>query len=157
MPLVPGNNRDSKESYFIKMLMDVSSRSTCIRRSVGAIITDERGRILSTGYNGPPAGFNHCTDVPCAGSNDQKGDTSRCLAVHAEQNALLQCWRLDLAHTIYVSCCPCFVCAKMILNTSIRRVIVPQDYADAEGARILTQMIVLYKYDYATAQIQLVR
>lgn len=153
------NNRDSKETYFIKMLVDVSARSTCVRRSVGAIITDEKGRILSTGYNGPPAGFPHCTElIPCLGAQDKKGDTSRCMAVHAEQNALLQCWRLDLAHTIYVSCCPCFICAKMILNVpSIRRVIVPQDYADVDGAAILTSMYILYKYDYATTQISLVR
>lgn len=150
--------RDSKETYFVKMLVDVAARSTCVRRSVGAIITDERGRILSTGYNGPPSGFQHCIqDMPCPGAYDRHGDTSRCMAIHAEQNAMLQCWRLDLAHTIYVSCCPCFVCAKMILNTGIRRVIVLEDYADSEGAKILSQMIILYKYDYTTAQIKLVR
>src|SRR5258708_3001642 len=104
--------RLSRDDYFLEMLHLVANRSTCARRAVGTIITDDRGHILATGYNGVPRGFTHCTDSPCLGVNDPKGDTGRCMAIHAEINALLQCSRLDLAHALYVSASPCFACAK---------------------------------------------
>jgi dCMP deaminase len=145
--------RDSKDTYFVKMLEDVCSRSTCVRRSVGAILTDARGRILSSGYNGPPSGFEHCVqEHPCPGARDVSGDTRRCLAVHAEQNCLLQCWRLDLASTLYVTCTPCFTCAKMILQTDISRVVVTSAYADDGGVTLLVQKGKLWVYDYESRQ-----
>ena len=120
------------------MLELVAKRSTCARRRVGAIVTDERGRVLATGYNGVPSGFDHCTETPCAGTQDAAGDTRNCLAVHAEQNALLQLeGAAPQAHTIYTSCSPCFVCAKLIANTRIRRVVFTEAYADATGAAVL--------------------
>lgn len=147
--------RDNRDTYFVKMLDQVCSRSTCVRRSVGAIITDERGRILSTGYNGPPSGFDHCTqETPCPGAFDIKGDTRRCMAVHAEQNALLQCWRLDLAHTIYVSVTPCFVCAKMILQTPIKRVISIAPYAGDGGEELLLSKNLLWFYDHESNKVR---
>lgn len=124
--------RQPIDLYFASMLNLVAGRSTCVRRAVGAIITDGAGHVLATGYNGVPSGVEHCTDVPCGGQNDKSGDFSRCWAVHAEQNALLQCDRLDLARTIYVSCTPCFACAKLIANTSIRRVVVTELYQAAQ-------------------------
>lgn len=130
-------SRLSKKDYFLEMLDLVASRSTCIRRNVGAIITDEEGHVLSTGYNGVPSGFSHCIDHPCTGALDEPGNTSNCLAVHAEQNALLQCQDLRNAHTIYCSCVPCFVCAKMIANTNIEVVICKMDYADKRGIQLL--------------------
>jgi len=145
--------RQSKEEYFIRMLELVCSRSTCLRRSVGAIVTDAAGHVLSTGYNGTPAGFEHCAkSSPCPGWQDQQGDTRRCLAVHAEQNALLQCQRLDLAHTMYVSCCPCFTCAKMILNTSIQRVVAVTPYTGDGGQELLAVQRKLYYYDFETSK-----
>lgn len=150
--------RDNKETYYIKMLALVAARSTCARRAVGAIIVDQYGQVLSTGYNGPSRNQPHCTEEPCPGANDPGGDTRRCLAVHAEQNALLQCSRLDLAHTMFVTVIPCFVCAKMILNTNIERVIATGPYAgDEQGATILKNMGVLYLYDYESASIQSVK
>jgi dCMP deaminase len=141
--------RDSKDTYFIKMLESVCSRSTCLRRSVGAIIVTKEGRTLSMGYNGPPLGFEHCTqEMPCRGAFDKPGDNSHCIAVHAEQNALLQCWRLDLAYSIYITCCPCFTCAKMILQTPIQRVIVAGSYTEKQGEEILTLAHKLFFYDY---------
>lgn len=131
------SQRPSLDVYFLDMLKLVAARSTCVRRAVGAIITDEAGHVLSMGYNGVPAGMRHCIDSPCEGANDPAGDSSRCLAVHAEQNALLQCKTLNLAHTIYTSCTPCFVCAKMIVNTPIRRVVCGTTYPDAAGHAVL--------------------
>ena len=131
-------SRLTLDEYFLKMIVMVSSRSTCERRAVGAIITDSAGHVLAMGYNGVPSGTLHCIDHPCPGARDEIGDTRRCLAVHAEQNALLQCQRLDLAHTMYVSCVPCFTCAKMIANTSIKRVVVETTYpGDNEGKTML--------------------
>ena len=138
------NGRPSLDSYFLTMLHFVATRSTCVRRAVGAIIVGDYGiakhQILATGYNGVPRGFDHCNEgTLCLGANDQKGDTSRCMAVHAEQNALMQCRNLEGAHTMYVSCAPCFVCAKMILNTPIKRVVSLESYQESGtvGASIL--------------------
>jgi dCMP deaminase len=119
------------------MLELVASRSTCIRRAVGAIITDKDGHVLSTGYNGVPKDFDHCTDLPCLGAKDKPGDTSNCMAVHAEQNALLQCSNLLSAHTIYCTMSPCFVCAKLIANTNIEQIICVDSYSDIRGLKVL--------------------
>ena len=129
--------RLNKQEYFLAMLKLVAARSTCVRRAVGAIITDKDGHVLSTGYNGVPRDFDHCTSVNCEGAKDKPGDTSNCMAVHAEQNALLQCCDLSRAHTIYTSCVPCFVCAKMIANTNIEMVVCETDYADKRGLMVL--------------------
>ena len=144
-------SRQTHEEYFLDMLLKVESRATCPRRSVGAIITDQHHHILATGYNGPPKGFPHCEhtyalmavqvgpgvhDKHCRAAFDPPGDTTRCMAVHAEQNALLQCHRLDLAHTLYVSAVPCFVCARMICNTDIKVIVALEPY-HGQGEELL--------------------
>jgi dCMP deaminase len=129
--------RPTRDEYFVQMLALVASRSTCARRKVGAIIVDERGRVLSMGYNGVPSRFPHCTDAPCEGAGDPPGDTRRCLAVHAEMNAVVQCHRLDLADTLYASCLPCHGCAKVLCNTPVKRVVVVESYADSQGLWVL--------------------
>lgn len=129
--------RPDKHEYFLKMLELVASRGTCRRRYVAAIITDRDGHILSTGYNGPPAPLNHCIAIACPGATDEPGNTDRCEAVHAEINALLQCTRPEVAHRMYVSCTPCFSCAKAIANTKIQQVYCAEPYADQRGKDIL--------------------
>jgi len=131
------NSRLSKTEYFLKMLDLVAARSTCIRRAVGAIITDRDGHILSTGYNGVPRDFDHCLDLPCQGATDAPGNTSNCMAVHAETNAILQCSSLSRASIMYCSCVPCFVCAKMLSNTEIKTLICLEEYADKRGLEVL--------------------
>jgi dCMP deaminase len=132
--------RLTKDEYFLRMLELVAARGTCPRRQVGAIIANGAGQVISTGYNGPPRGHDHCIDVPCPGVEQRSGDSSRCEAVHAEQNAILQAGgRLIEAYTLYVSCTPCFTCAKMIANTPIRRIVVLEPYADPRGEAILTR------------------
>lgn len=147
--------RGSIHSYYVNMLDLVSARSTCRRRQVGAIITDGKGHVLSTGYNGVPSKEPHCVDEPCAGAQDQAGDTRRCMAVHAEQNALIQCAELFKAKRMYVTCSPCFTCAKMIVNTPIKEVIVTQPYADDEGARLLKRRGMLFMYDFESGEAKL--
>ena len=129
--------RQSIDDYYLSILQVVAARSTCARRKVGAIITDDRSHVLSMGYNGVPSEVPHCTEQPCPGVEDQPGDNSRCQAVHAEQNAIMQCSSLRHARTIYVSCAPCFYCAKMICNTGIARVVCAEQYADDRGLSLL--------------------
>lgn len=123
--------------YYLQMLDLLAKRGTCRRRQVGAIVIDARKRILSTGYNGVPSGLQHCIDVACPGAGDVPGDSRKCFAIHAEINALMQCSRLDLAHTLYSTCTPCFDCAKAISTTPIQHVIFREMYADERGARLL--------------------
>jgi dCMP deaminase len=129
--------RQTIEQYYLEMLHLVASRATCRRRKVASIITDEQGRVLSTGYNGVPSGAIHCIDSPCSGVKDLPGSTDRCLAIHAEQNALLQCRQIDRAHTIYCSVSPCFTCCKLIANTPIQRIIFAEQYSDERGLWLL--------------------
>jgi dCMP deaminase len=128
--------RPTRDDYFLQMLDLTAARSTCARRAVAAIVVDEYHHVLSTGYNGVPSGLPHCSDdVACPGAKDRPGQTDNCWAVHAEVNALLQA-DVERARTLYVSCTPCFVCAKAIANTPIRRVVVREAYADDRGLAI---------------------
>lgn len=127
-------SRPSLDEYYMNMLALVASRSTCSRRAVGAIVTDERGHLIATGYNGVPSKIPHCVDVPCAGATDAKGDTSRCIAIHAETNSIVQAGdRLRDATRMYCTCSPCFSCCKLIATTNIRRIVFRSLYADREG------------------------
>lgn len=143
--------------YYAQLLPLVAARSTCLRRRVGAIVTDERGVILGTGYNGTPRQLPHCgeaetesnqrwresrgfarlTEPVCRGAGDTAGNTSRCWAVHAEINALLQCADIERARRIFVSATPCFECAKAIANTGIQSVCALEPYADVLGLDVL--------------------
>lgn len=132
------SRRLSLDEYFLQMLELVAARSTCYRRAVGAILVDKKGSVISTGYNGVSSGLPHCVDSACLGAFDLSGDSSRCMAVHAEAACLLQArGRLDDAHTLYCSCSPCFTCAKLIANTNIQRVVYQKPYADTLGLDVL--------------------
>lgn len=126
--------RPSWDEYFMEIAKLVSTRATCPRRSVGAIIVKDR-RILSTGYNGAAAGLPHCPP----GGPEYDWPTGcmkagHCIrSLHAEQNALLQAAKIGVpceGASIYVTCQPCNSCAKMIINAGIRRVIYEGDYPD---------------------------
>lgn len=80
-----------------------------------------------------PSGFEHCTDGRrCLGALDPHGNNSRCLAVHAETNALLQCRSLDDARVLYCSATPCYMCAKALLNTPITKIVAEEIYSGVE-------------------------
>ena len=128
--------RSTKDEFFLSLLAPLEARGTCARRKVAAIITDKDGHVLSMGYNGPPVGVEHCTEVPCAGVDEPKGSFNLCEAVHAEVSCLLQCSALRFAHTIYCSCVPCFGCMKAIMNTPVRRVVCRDDYPDHTGLEL---------------------
>lgn len=126
-------SREPIERYLMRILDEVATRATCPRRKVAALIVDERNRILGTGYNGVPGSMPHCIDTPCPGAADKTGDTSNCYAVHAETNALLNCHDLNRAVAMYCTTQPCFICAKMIANTPIKKVYYQHAYADGRA------------------------
>ena len=114
-------------TYFMNIAAQVSSRSTCPRKHVGAVIVRDR-TILSTGYNGSIRGLPHCSDVGCL------MEDGHCIAtVHAEANAIIQAARngvrIDGA-TVYVTASPCWGCFKMIANAGISRVVFGEFYRD---------------------------
>jgi dCMP deaminase len=90
--------------------------------------------VIATGYNGPPRGFIHCTkEDPCGGAHLPSGTgLEACEAVHAEQNALLQCHVVDSIATCYVTVSPCVTCTKLLLNTGCRRIVFSEVYSSFE-------------------------
>lgn len=128
--------RPSWDQYFMDIAFDVAKRSTCPRAQVGAIIVRDK-RILTTGYNGAPAGLPHCTDVGCLMIEDHCQRT-----LHAEQNAIIQAALHGVSvagGTLYVTHQPCHTCAKMIINGGIERVIYGGHYPDELAMSFLEQ------------------
>ena len=121
------------DTYFMNIAKEVATRSTCPRKSVGAVIVKDR-RILSTGYNGTIRGMPHCTDVGC------DIEDGHCVAtVHAEANAIIQAARngvcIDGAD-IYVTASPCWNCFKLIANSGIKRIYYGEFYRDEKSLKV---------------------
>lgn len=136
--------RPSWDEYFLDIIELIKKRSTCLRRQVGAIIVKDK-RILATGYNGAPAGCTHCLDIGCL--REELGIPSGerhelCRAAHAEQNAIAQAARHGISvagGTIYVTHQPCSMCAKIIINAGIKRIIYKGDYPDPLSLELLNE------------------
>lgn len=129
-------NRPEVDSYYLAMAHIVSLRATCARRKVGCILVDTNGKILSTGYNGVPNNFPHCTDNSnCLGVNNAPGQSGDlCQSIHAEQNALIQCKNIHDIHTIYITDSPCFTCTKMLLNLlNAKRIVFDREYPSEQS------------------------
>ena len=129
--------RPSWDEYFMNIARLVATRSTCSRRQVGSVIV--RGKyILATGYNGAPSGLAHCIDDEslCIRKrlNVPSGQRAElCRALHAEQNAIIQAAFHGVSTmdaSIYVTHRPCLICAKMVINAGIKRVVYEGDYPD---------------------------
>ena len=122
----------------------VATRSTCLRRHVGAVVVRDK-RILATGYNGPPRGLAHCDEVGCLRS--QRGIPSGerqeiCRGLHAEQNAIIQAALHGVSvegGAIYITHQPCITCAKMIINSGIVRAICASTYPDEMARDMLAE------------------
>lgn len=124
-------SRPSWDQYFTQLLPVIKSRASCPRRQGGALIVDQHNNLISTGYNGTPSGMLNCIEHPCGGQDDPSGDTTNCLALHAEHNAIYYAGdRKSEAHTMYCTTLPCIKCALEILQTPIRRVVYLEDYPD---------------------------
>jgi dCMP deaminase len=134
------SNRPSWDVYFANIVEDVAMRSTCIRHKFGTVIVNERREIISTGYNGPVRGAPHCDVVGCV-KNDNNIESGMghgiCPAVHSEANALLQAGKQARGATLYVNGFPCKICARLMVNAGIRRVVISGEYTDKEGLEIL--------------------
>jgi len=127
--------RPGWDEYFIEITRLVARRSTCLRRQVGAVVVKDRN-ILASGYNGVPTGITHCAETGClrVKLNVPSGERHElCRGLHAEQNAIIQAAKhgtnIDGA-TLYSTTMPCIICAKMIINAGIRRVVYEEGYAD---------------------------
>jgi len=147
--------RPSWDSYFMEITTVVAGRSTCLRRKVGAIIVRDN-RILTTGYNGAPAGLQHCLETGCLRESQGIPSGERhelCRGLHAEQNALLQAalHGISIARgTFYVTHQPCVLCAKMIVNAGIKKIVYRGDYPDALALEMLAQAgVELKKFDFS--------
>jgi len=122
--------RLDRHEAMMQMAEIVAKRSTCIRRSVGAVITNETGIVLATGFNGVPQGIDHCNEgSPCDGALAPSGTRlDECLAIHAEQNALIQLSNPREAAYIYTTTETCIHCTKMLLNTSVHTIYYRETY-----------------------------
>ena len=124
--------RPDLNQWAIMMVDIVASRSTCHRRCVGCVFLNDKGHVIATGYNGVAQGAPHCrgTDgVRCPAADATSGcNLDGCEAVHAEQNALIQCRNVWEINSAYISCSPCMTCCKMLLNTSCKAIIYKELY-----------------------------
>jgi dCMP deaminase len=118
--------RVSWDEYFLELARTTSTRATCSRRKHGAVIVKGR-RIVATGYNGGPSGYPHCEEGGCprATSDAKQGhDYERCIAIHAEANALLFSSPEERdGSSLYCTGAPCFGCAKLIANSGVAEVV----------------------------------
>lgn len=128
-------SKPSFDEIYMELASKLAQRSHCVRAHVGAVLTKDT-RIVSLGYNGPPAGTHNCDqewpETGCA--RDSKGSCS--LALHAEQNAILYATRNNVGLqdcTLYVTLSPCIACARVIFTTGIKKVFYKDSYAKFKG------------------------
>jgi len=120
--------RPGWDRYFIDIADAVSARGNCRRRKVAAVIVKDN-RIISTGYNGTPRGITNCDEggcKRCAGNSPSGKELDECICSHAEENAITQAAYHGIAlkdSTLYSTLSPCLICAKMIINAGIKRVV----------------------------------
>jgi dCMP deaminase len=143
-------DRPTYDEYFMKMAYLASSRSTCLRRQVGAVIVKNK-HVLSTGYNGPPKGLKHCDETGCL--REQLGIPSGerheiCRGLHAEQNAIIQAAMFGVSikeSVLYVTYTPCVVCAKMLINAGVNEIIYDGNYPDDLAIQMLNESHIKFR------------
>ena len=134
--------RPSVDEYFMEIAEVVSKRSTCLREQVGAVLVREK-HILSTGYNGAPAGLDHCEDVGCLRQRLKVPSGERhelCRGVHAEANAIIQAALHGVNtedSTMYCTHQPCSMCTKMAINAKVKEIVFRVPYPDALSLELL--------------------
>ncbi|MCD8539412.1 MAG: dCMP deaminase family protein [Leadbetterella sp.] len=126
------------DDIFMDLAINLAQRSHCVRAQVGAVLVNDT-RIISIGYNGPPAGTHNCDEEfgedGCP--RDSKGSCS--LALHAEQNAILYATKNGAnveGSTLYVTLSPCIACARVIYSMKIKKVFYLNSYAEYKGIGI---------------------
>lgn len=156
-------SRLTKDAWAMQLAQITAQRSTCCRRMVGAVLLDHASHVLSTGYNGVATGLPHCNELgikdtgrkffgkqealsqldpadpasypwACSGAFSPSGtNLDGCEAIHAEQNALLQCRDPREIHTCYCTASPCITCTKLLLNTGCERIVFLEEYPHHEA------------------------
>ena len=139
------DERPSWDEYFMEMAVLTAKRSTCLRRKVGAVIVKDK-HIIATGYNGAPRGIMHCAErggcvreklgVPSGERHEL------CMALHAEQNAIVQAAKMGASvdgATIYVTHQPCSICTKFIINAGIKRIVYKEPYPDEFALELIKE------------------
>ena len=129
------SRRPGWNEYFMQISQMVASRSTCLRRKVGAVLVLEN-RILATGYNGSPTGLRHCDEVGCL--RQERGtasgeDLHLCRGSHAEANLITQCAKFGIraeGSTLYINTSPCNSCMKLLINVGVGRIYYRELYND---------------------------
>lgn len=125
----------SFDEIYMELAWNLSRKSHCVKIKVGAVLTRDT-RIISLGYNGPPAGTHNCDELwPETGCpRDSKGGCS--LAIHAEQNAIIYAAKNKSTiegSVLYVTLSPCLACARIIYTSGIKKVLFLQSYAKYKG------------------------
>ena len=148
-PTPNGWSRPNWDEYFMQICRVVATRSTCLRRQVGAILVRDR-HILATGYNGAPQGMAHCAELGgCL--RERRGIPAGqrqelCRGLHAEQNAIVQAAvhgvSLEGDITCYSTTQPCVTCAKMLINANVKRIVFAGDYPDGLAREMLEEAAV---------------
>jgi dCMP deaminase len=136
--------RPTWNEYFMRIARLAATRSTCLRRQVGAVIVKNK-KVLATGYNGSPSGLKHCLDIGCL--REELGIPSGqrhelCRAIHAEQNAIIQAATSGISiegGVLYSTTFPCILCAKMLINAGIREIYVAEGYPDELSRAMLEE------------------
>lgn len=133
--MIESNIKPSFDDIYMDLAVNLSKRSHCVKMKVGSVIAKDT-RIVSLGYNGPPAGTHNCDEVwPESGCpRSEKGGCS--LALHAEENAIIYASKNKVSlegSTLYVTLSPCLPCARMIFSMGIKKVIYLNSYAEYKG------------------------
>jgi dCMP deaminase len=137
-------HRPSWDQYFMDITRLVATRSTCLRRQVGAILVKERN-ILATGYNGVPSGISHCDVAGCLRERLKIPSGERhelCRGLHAEQNAIIQAARHGInidGSILYCTNTPCIICTKMLINAGITTFIYADGYEDELAREMISE------------------
>lgn len=145
---------DKWDIRFMRLAEEVGSWASCLRRKVGAVVVRGK-RVMTTGYNGAPANVKSCVERgECLRDNLGIPSGTRaelCFAAHAEQNAIIQAAKYGVnidGATLYCTHRPCVICAKMILNAGIKRVVYKEGYPDDFSARLFEEAgIIVEKFD----------
>lgn len=141
--------RPSWNQYFMQITELVATRSTCLRRQVGAVLVKNKN-ILATGYNGVPSGITHCDVTGCLRDQLKVPSGERhelCRGLHAEQNAIIQSARhgINIEESIlYCTDSPCIICSKMLINAGIQEVIFQRGYPDQLSLQMLEEAGISY-------------
>lgn len=128
--------------YFMDLAKAVSTRSTCLRRKVGAVAVNPRHMVIGTGYNGAPSSMAHCTPETCIRVKNHIPSGEKlemCKAVHAEQNLVVRLGdKLENA-TIYITTRPCTTCTKLLIQAGVKEIVWDKDYDDTYATNLLQE------------------